>query len=65
MKIYFEEGLSSFHAFNIGSVGQRAAKLLAVLEKVCNPACVDACSPGSTLTGSEWFSKFDSNFVAL
>ena len=30
MLIYFEEGFRSFHTFNIGSIGQRAAKLLAV-----------------------------------
>ena len=28
--IYFKEGFRSFHPFDIGSVGQRAARLLAV-----------------------------------
>ena len=30
MLTYYEEECRSFHTFNIGSVGQRAAKLLAV-----------------------------------
>ena len=30
MLIHFKEGYRSFHTSNIGSVGQRAAKLLAV-----------------------------------
>ena len=56
--IYFEEGFRSFHASNIGSAGQRAAKLLAIkfggLKKVCHqaPALVEPASQGSTPTES-------------
>ena len=45
MLIYFEEGFRSFHTFNVGSVGQRVAKLQAVKigglkKKVCHSAQV-------------------------
>ena len=63
MLIYFEKRI--FHTFNIGSVDQKSAKLLAVkvggLKKVCHPTPVEhyLCGPCLTLTGSESFSKFD------
>ena len=49
----------------MGSVGQRAAKLLAVnvggLKKVCHaaPAALEPVGPSATPTGFESFSKFD------
>ena len=63
MLIYFEKRI--FHTFNIGSVDQKSAKLLAVkvggLKKVCHPTRVEQhlCAPCLTLTESESFSKFD------
>ena len=65
MLIYFEERFRSFHTINIKSVGQRATKLSAFevggLKKSFphGLALVELFSPGSTLTGSESFSKFD------
>ena len=60
----------SFNAENLGSVGQRAAKLLAVkvgvLKKksaasaITANACAIAFSPGSNPGAVESFSKFDS-----
>ena len=65
MLIYFEEGFRSFHTFDIGSVGQRSAKLLVskveISKKVCTLAQVEphVFGMGSTPTGSESFSKFE------
>ena len=59
MLMHFEEGFRSFNASYIGSVGQRAAKLIAVkfggLKKMYRPALalVEPISPGSTRIGSE------------
>ena len=60
----------SFDAENIGSVGQRAAKLLAVKVGVLKkksaalaiPAkvCESSFGPGSSTSGVKSFSKFDS-----
>ena len=55
----------AFHTFDIGSVCQWAAKLLAVkvggLKKVCHPAQIKphVLGLGLTSTRSESFSKFD------
>ena len=47
----------------MSSVGQRAAKLLAInvggLKKVCPPAPLEAVSPGSMPGPLQSFSKFD------
>ena len=61
--IHFGKGFRSFHAGNVGSVGQRAAKLLAVkigvLKKksatlaITAKACASAFSPSSSLPGFE------------
>ena len=65
MLLYFEDGVKSFHTYNIGSIGQRAAKLLAVnvggLKKVCHPAPVpvEPVGPDSILDEVESYSKFD------
>ena len=60
----------SFNAENLGSVGQRAAKLLAVkfggLKKksaasaIPPKVCASAFGPGSSTPGVESFSKIDS-----
>ena len=65
-----EKGFRSLNAKNIGSLGQRAAKLLAfkvgVLKKksaaLAIPAevCAIAFGPGSRTPGVQSFSKFDS-----
>ena len=62
--------LRSFNAENFGSVGQRAAKLLAVKVGVLKKksaasaippkVCASAFGPGSSTPGVESFSKFDS-----
>ena len=57
-------GIRSFHARSIGSVGQKAAKLLAVKvgvlkKKVDHPALVESLSPESSLPGFKSFSKFE------
>ena len=63
--IYGRPQIRSFHSFDIGSVGQRPAKLLAVkfggLKKVCCPAPdhLKPVSPDSTQAGSKSFSMFD------
>ena len=59
--LYFGKGFISFHPGNIGSVGQRALKLLAVKVRVLMkksaasaiPAklCASAFSPSSSLSG--------------
>ena len=56
----------SFNTVNMGSVGQRASKLLAVKvegfkKKVCQlaPATLKPVSPSSTVSGIKSFSKFD------
>ena len=65
MLMHFEGEFRSFRMLNIGSVCQRAAKLLAVkvggLKKVCHLALVDphASDLGLTPTDSESFSKFE------
>ena len=65
-----EEKSRSFTAKNFGSVGQRAAKLLAVKVGVLKKksaasaippkVCASAFGPGSSTTGDESLSKFDS-----
>ena len=67
--LYFGKWFRSFHTDNIGSLGQRASKLLAVkvgfLKKksaaLAIPAelCASAIGPGSSLSGVESFSKFE------
>ena len=67
--LYFGKGFRSFNAGNIGSVGQRASKLLAVkvdvLKKKSAPSaipaelCASVISPGSSSSGVELFSKFE------
>ena len=67
--LYFGKGFNYFHTNNIGSVGQRASKLLAVKVEVLKkksatsaiPAevCASAISPGSRLLWVKSFSKFD------
>ena len=52
MSTHFEEGFRSFNAFNVGSVGQRAAKLLAV--KIGGPKEKSATWPQP---------RFDSDWV--
>ena len=69
MFLYFGKGIRSFHARNIGFVGQRAAKLLAVKVGVLKKksaalaippkVCASPFCPGSGRTGSESFSKFE------
>ena len=61
--------IRSFDAENLGSVGQRAAKLLAVkvggLKKksaasaIPPELCASVIGPGSSSSGVELFSKFD------
>ena len=68
--LYFGKGLRSFNTENLGSVGKRASKLLAVkvgcLKKKSAasaiPAnlCASAFGPGSNPGALESFSKFDS-----
>ena len=67
---HFEKGFRSIDARNLGSIGQRAAKLLAVKVGVLKkksaasaiPAdlCASAFGPGSNPGAVESFSKFDS-----
>ena len=63
--VYFFKRFRSFNAKNLGSVGQRAAKLLAVkvggLKKSLppGPAPLEPIGLSSTLTRVESFSKFD------
>ena len=67
--IHCEKKSRSFNAKNFGSVGQRAAKLLAVkvgvLKKksaasaIPSELCASAIGPGSSLSGVESFSKFE------
>ena len=67
---HFDKRFRSFNARNFKSVGQRAAKLLAVKVRVLKkksaasaiPAdlCASAFGPGSNLGAVESFSKFDS-----
>ena len=67
--MYIERGLRSFHTGNIGSVGQRATKLLAFKVKglpkksatpvITAEVCASAIGSGLTLTGGESFQKFD------
>ena len=62
--------LRFLHASNIGSVGQRAAKLLAVKVRVLKKksaasaiplkVCASTFGPGSSTPRVKWFSKFDS-----
>ena len=67
---HFEKGFRSINARNLGSIGQRAAKLLAVKVGVLKKksaasaipanACAIAFGPGSNPGAVESFSKFDS-----
>ena len=67
--LYFGKGFGSFHTGNMGTVGQRASKLLAVKVGVLKkksaalaiPAklCASAISPGWRLSGVESFSEFE------
>ena len=70
MLIHSDEIFRSFYKFKTGSVGQKAAKLLAVkvgsiLKKNSATSAItakmraSACGLSSTLTGSKLFSKFD------
>ena len=68
--VYLFKRFRSFNARNIGSVGQRAAKLLAVKVGVLKKksaasaippkVCASAFGLGSSTPGVESFSKFDS-----
>ena len=68
--VCFFKRFRSFNAKNLGSVGQRAAKLLAVKVGVLKKksaasaipanACAIAFGPGSNPGAVESFSKFDS-----
>ena len=68
--IHCEKKSRSFIVKNFGSVGQRAAKLLAVKVGVLKKksaasaippkTCASAFGPGSSTPGVESFSKFDS-----
>ena len=67
--IYFSKGFTSFQSGDMGSVGQRAAKLPALkvggLKKksadsaITAEACASVIGPGSSCTGVKSFSKFD------
>ena len=67
--VYFSKGFKPFHTGNMGSVGQRAAKLPALkfggLKKKSADSAITAkerasvIGPGSSPTGSESFSTFD------
>ena len=69
MLIDFEEGDRSFHTFDIGSLNQRAAKLVAVkvgdlkrksaASAITAKVCASWFSLGSSLPRVESFSKFD------
>ena len=64
--IYFGKGFIYFHTGDIGSLGHRTAKLLAVKVALLKSAtsvitakvCASACGPGSSPPGFESFSKF-------
>ena len=65
--LYFGKRIRSFYARKIGSVGQRASKLLAVKvgglkKKSANrlPALLELLNPDSTAPRVEPFSNFDS-----
>ena len=68
--IYFKKLFKYFNTSNIGSVGQRASKLLAVKVGVLKKksatlaippkVCARMFSPGSSTPRVESFSKFDS-----
>ena len=65
MVVYFSKGFRSFHTGNMGSVGQRAAKLPALkvggLKKksadsaITAEACASVIGPGSNGTGVKSF----------
>ena len=67
---YFGKGFRSFHTGNIGSVDQRAAKLLAVkvgvlkkkfaISAIPAEVCANAFSLGSSTPRVKSFLKFDS-----
>ena len=65
MVVYLSNGFRTFHTINMGSVGQRAAKLLAVnvggLKKSLptGPAPLEAVGLGSKPGEDKSFSKFD------
>ena len=62
--VYFFKRLRSFNIVNMGSVGQRASKLIAVKvgglkKKSAARPSLEPVSPDSSLPGVESFSKFD------
>ena len=52
--MYFEEGGTSFNTFDIGSVGQRATKLLAVKVGVLNKKSATSAIPAEVCIIRVW-----------